>query len=308
MQVTITGSNTNFSTQSVVSFGAGLTVTSITVGGPATLAVNVNIAPGATVGPRDVTVTTNGTPVTGVGMFTVTAGTPRLVSVSPNTVTQGQTTTLTITGEFTNFQQGVTQVSLGQGITIGSTTISSPTSIAVVVTVAPDATLGSRTLTITTGAEQLTLAAAVTVAVSGPALTLIDPNSARPGQSLNVRIVGSLTHFTQAASQVNFGAGITVNSVSVVNGTSLNANLTILPDATLGGRTVTVTTGAEVASLANGFFVLSGGQAQPLSCVTNAGVPPLVRAEGFTELVVTCSSSAQGAVPVKRALLMFSSS
>ena len=47
---------------------------------------------------------------------------------------------------------------------------------------------------------------------------------------------------------------------------------------------MSVTTGAEVAALSNGFVVLPPGQAQPLTCITNAGVAPLLRAEGLTEL------------------------
>ena len=83
--------------------------------------------------------------LTGIGLFAVTAA-PRLVSVTPNVVTQGQTATLTITGEFTHFQQGLTQVNLGQGVTIGSLTVNSTTSITAVVTAASDAEPGSRYL------------------------------------------------------------------------------------------------------------------------------------------------------------------
>ena len=94
------------------------------------------------------TVTTDGIPLTGIGMFAVTPAL-RLVSVTPNVVTQGQTATLTITGEFTHFQQGLTQANLGQGITIGSLTVNSATSITAVVTAASDAAPGSRILTVT---------------------------------------------------------------------------------------------------------------------------------------------------------------
>jgi hypothetical protein len=41
----------------------------------------------------------------------------------------------------------------------------------------------------------------------------------------------------------NFGAGITVNSVTVTSATSAQANITIQPTTTLGYRNVSVTTG-----------------------------------------------------------------
>ena len=297
LTVTITGTGTKFNAGSTVSFGNGITVNSAAASTATSLTANITITPGAVIGSRDVTVTTDGIPLTGIGMFAVTPA-PRLVSVTPNVVTQGQTATLTITGEFTHFQQGLTQVNLGQGITIGSVTVNSATSITAVVTAASDAAPGSRTLTVTTGVEQSTLGAAVTVGTPGSALTLIDPNSGRQGQSLSVRIVGSATNFSQAVSQVSFGAGITVNSVTVTNATTLTAAITIAADAVLGSRTVTVTTGAEVAALSNGFVVLPPGQAQPLTCITNAGVPPLLRAEGLTELtgdlLIICTGGSAG--------------
>jgi hypothetical protein len=297
LTVTITGAGTNFNAGSTVSFGSGITVNSAAASTATSLTANITITPGAVIGSRDVTVTTNGIPLTGTGLFAVTPA-PRLVSVTPNVVTQGQTATLTITGEFTHFQQGVTQVNLGQGITIGSVTVNSTTSITVVVTATSDAAPGSRTLTVTTGVEQSALGAAVTVATPGSALTLIDPNSGRQGQSLSVRIVGATTNFSQAVTQVSFGAGITVNSVTVTNATTLTAAITIAADAVLGSRTVTVTTGAEVAALSNGFVVLPPGQAQPLTCITNAGVPPLLRAEGLTELtgdlLIVCTGGSVG--------------
>lgn len=296
--VTVNGTNTAFNAGSTVSFGSGITVNASNVNSATTISAVITIAPGAVVGPRDVTVTTNGTPLTGVGLFSVTAGIPAILSVTPNGVSQGQTATLTITGEFTNFQQGVTQVNLGQGVTIGSITVNSPTSITVVITVAPDAATGPRTLTITTGAEQLTSAGALTVGVAGPALTLVDPANARQGQTLAVQIQGALTNFSQAASQVSFGSGITVNSIAVASPTLLTANVTVAPGASLGGRTVTVTTGAEVASMVNGFTVLSGVSGQPLTCITNTGVPPLLRSEGFAELtgdlLIVCKGGQSG--------------
>ena len=74
----------------------------------------------------------------------------------------------------------------------------------------------------------------MTVVTPGSALTLIDPNSGRQGQSLSVRIVGLTTNFSQAVSQVSFGDGITVNSVTVTNATTLTAVISITRDAVLG--------------------------------------------------------------------------
>jgi len=47
-----------------------------------------------------------------------------------------------------------------------------------------------------------------------------------------------------------------VSSVAVTNATSLTAQITIGASATIGARTVAVTTGSEVVSLDSGFTVL----------------------------------------------------
>jgi hypothetical protein len=70
-----------------------------------------------------------------------------------------------------------------------------------------------------------------------------------------VAIVGQSTNFAQGTTVASFGAGITVNSLTVTSATTATANLTIQAAAATGARTVTMTTGAEVVSLANGFTV-----------------------------------------------------
>jgi hypothetical protein len=68
-------------------------------------------------------------------------------------------------------------------------------------------------------------------------------------------ITGAFTHWTQSATVVDLGAGITVNAVAVSSATSLTASISIAANAALGTRTVTVTTGSETAYLFNGFTV-----------------------------------------------------
>ena len=89
---------------------------------------------------------------------------------------------------------------------------------------------------------------------------LVNPTSGQQGQTgLNVAITGQFTHFATGTSAVSFGAGITVGTVTVTDTTHLTAQISIDAAAALGGRTVTVTTGAEVVSLANSFTVAQGG-------------------------------------------------
>jgi hypothetical protein len=72
-----------------------------------------------------------------------------------------------------------------------------------------------------------------------------------------VAIVGQNTSFVQGTTVASFGAGITINSLTVNSATSATANITVQNNAAQGARTVTMTTGAQVASLVNGFTVTS---------------------------------------------------
>ena len=90
-------------------------------------------------------------------------------------------------------------------------------------------------------------------------LTSVNPNTGQAGQSLTVAITGSFSNFLQGATAASFGAGITVNSTTVASATQATANLTIASTAAAGPRTVTMTTGVEIAALTNGFSVTAAG-------------------------------------------------
>src|SRR5437762_4329469 len=72
------------------SFGAGITVVSLTVNSATTATTVVNIDAGTATGNRNVTLTTGLEVVTLPNGFTVAAGTPVLQTVNPSSGQQGQ--------------------------------------------------------------------------------------------------------------------------------------------------------------------------------------------------------------------------
>jgi hypothetical protein len=151
----------------------------------------------------------------------------------------------------------------------------------------------------------------LTLNVTGATFASVTPSTGQQNQTLQVTIRGNLSNFVQGTTTASFGPGISVGGglvgatgpVTVQNATTAIANLVISPAAAPGARTVTVTTGAEVLTGANAFFVSAiptpgTGSTQPLTCLANAGVPPIVRAEGLTELVgdivIVCTGGATG--------------
>lgn len=216
-------------------------------------------------------------------------------------VTAGGTGSVIITGQFTHFLQGTTQVSFGPGITVGTVTVSDSTHLVAQISIDPNAIPGGRTVTVTTGNEVAALPDGFTV-LSAPQLLTINPNTGQQGQAnLVVTLTGQNTHFAQGVTIVDFGLGIAVGSVTVTDATHLTAQLTIDPTAIVGGRTVTATTGSEIASLANGFLVTTvgvGGGAklvftiQPANGAAGTALANVVvQVQDFSGNVVTSSSA-----------------
>src|SRR5947207_1777372 len=149
----------------IASFGAGITVVSLTVNSATTATTVVNIDAGTATGNRNVTLTTGLEVVTLTNGFTVAAGTPVLQTVNPGSGQQGQQNlNVTLTGQFTHFVQGTTTASFGAGITVVSLTVNSATTATTVVNIDQSGATGSRHVALTTGLEVVTLTNGFTVA------------------------------------------------------------------------------------------------------------------------------------------------
>src|SRR5262249_60523699 len=77
--------------------------------------------------------------------------------------------------------------------------------------------------------------------------------------------------WVQGTTTVSFGAGITVATLTVNSATTATAVLNINAAAATGSRNVTVTTGAEIVTLNNGFTVTAGIPELP-TCNPNQGL------------------------------------
>lgn len=259
LSVSVTGAFTHWVPgTTTASFGAGVTVSSLTINSPISATAVLNIDPAAATGAHNVTFTTGSEVATLIGGFTVNPGTPVLLQVSPNTGGLGQQNlSIVATAMFTHFVQGNTflEFSVG-GISIVSTTVNSPTSVTFVINIAPNTSPGPREVVIFDSTEEVFLNPGFTVTTT-PLVAQVSPNAAQQGTSnLSVLITGQNTHFVQGTSVASFGAGITVASLTVNSSTSATAVISIDPAAAPGFRTVSVSTGAEVATLVNGFTVL----------------------------------------------------
>lgn len=90
-------------------------------------------------------------------------------------------------------------------------------------------------------------------ATKGPEVTGVDPEEAKCGETLSIKING--TKFT-GANAVSLGTGITINSFTVDKPTQITANITIDKNAVPGIRDVSVTTPEGTGTLAGKFTVI----------------------------------------------------
>jgi uncharacterized repeat protein (TIGR01451 family) len=258
LPVVIVGQFTHFvQGKSQASFGVGISVLSLTVNSTTSATAIVNIASAATLGLRDVVVSTGSETARLLGGFTITGSAPTLLAVNPNIGQQGQQAfAVTIIGQFTHFVQATSQVSFGNGVTVTALTVNSPTSAAAIISVDYSAKVGPRNVTVTTGGESATLLNGFTVSAPTPLLVSVAPGNGQQGQrNLSVALTGQFTHFLPNVTQASFGAGVTVASLIVTSFTSATAVVNIDSAAAPGVRTVSVTSGLETESRSNAFTI-----------------------------------------------------
>jgi hypothetical protein len=248
-----------------VDLGSGIVIDAVTVTAPGSMTVRVTIDRGAALGARAISVTNpapGGGTATLAGGFTVVAEhpTPTVTGASPAEGQRQQTLNVTLAG--TGFVQSLTTVGFGPGISVETIEVGTPASLTARISVAGDAALGTRDVTVTNpapGGGTATLAGGFTVKAANPRPTAtgVSPAEGQRTTTLDVTLTGS--GFLAGVTTVSFGSNVTVNNVTVRSGTALTANISIGAGAALGARNVSVANpppGGGSATLPAGFTVL----------------------------------------------------
>ena len=288
--ITVTGTNFVSNSQIRVN-GTGISTTFVS---STSLTGTIPVENLATASVLNITVF-NPTPAGGTsGTLPFTVGNPAPV---PTNMSTGSffwgTTNATVTG--TSIFSGAT-LAAGSGVSFSSYNYTSaPTAVSFVATVVPGTTLGIRPLTIqNVGSGTATVPGDVDIRYRAPSFTSVTPSSSVQGTTLNVVVTG--TDFfdqTQVKTAIAFGAGITVNTVTINSINQLTANITVNGAATIGTRDITLTNavssnsgGTETAT--NAFeVVISGNPAPdatsitPVSGVQGTTVPVTITGTNF---------------------------
>jgi len=255
--VTLNGTNLAGATAVTVS-GAGITVSGVSSTATSVTAT-FTISPTAGLTARNVGVTTPAGASNTVTFTVVNPPTPTLTSIAPNTGRRGTSVPVTLTG--TNFTAGSAVNISGAGVSSGTVTVVSSTTITATFTITTGAGLTARTVTVTTPGGTSN---SVTFTVTGATLSSILPLTGLRGSVVPVTLTGAgLT----GATAVNVsGAGVTASNVTVVNDSTVTANFTITTGAALTARNVSVTT--PLGTTNNVTFTVQGATLTAISPTT----------------------------------------
>ena len=272
--VTLTG--TGFAAGAKIATGNGVTAGNIVVVSATQINATFTVAPNATLGPTNVTVTSLGG---ASGPVTFTVISLQLTSISPASGAQGAGVPVTLTGA--GFAAGAQVAASNSGVTFSNVVVVSATQITATLTIAATAMTGSTAITVTVASFQ---SAAVTFTVTLPSavtLTSISPAYGAQGASAPVTLTG--TGFVQGAQISIANAGVTAANIVVVSATEITATFTVAPNASLGPANVTVTT-VSGASGPVTFTVLAPlklTSITPAAGAQGAGVPVTLTGAGF---------------------------
>ncbi|MHB9154833.1 MAG: T9SS type A sorting domain-containing protein, partial [Endomicrobiales bacterium] len=277
--------------------GTGITISSYAVVSSTMMSAYITVAWDAPLGPRDVSVINlDGLMDTTTGAFTVEKGSPVVSYVWPESVEQGTSEDLEISGN--NFDPGAALFLSGTGITISSYAVISSTLVTAYVFIDMAAPLGLRDVSVrNTDGLADTMAAAVTVIKHFPVVSYVWPETGERGAVLDLEISGD--YFEPGASFVMSGAGITISSYAVVSSTMMSAHIVVAWDAPLGPRDASVFNvdgGSDTMAAA---FTLQGGLTIDLAYdttvyywVNGREIKMEILADTFDDMVTLLISSA----------------
>jgi hypothetical protein len=204
---------------------------------------------------------------------------PTVIGVQPVDGYQGATMDVMVIGGNTNFNSTST-VSFGSGIVVNHVDAISPTGLKANITVGPSAPLGFRDITVLTS-----LGATTTESTAGkgqfrinsagvtPRITSVSPSTVGQNSDVTLLISGLNTHFNSATTVTV--SGVITKRIVTRGPTSLEVDLSVPNNATLGFHLITATTGSETVVLDNTLTLVSSlgpdSTVPVISSVTPAG-------------------------------------
>ncbi|MGH9719434.1 MAG: malectin domain-containing carbohydrate-binding protein [Bryobacteraceae bacterium] len=192
---------------------------------------------------------TNGQTVIALGYGAIVSGIeistqagPSILSMTPASAQPGQTVSVAINGQSTNFVAGTTVASFGAGTSVGGAadgafglvTVTSATTARASVQISPSAAPGARTVAVMTGSEAVSLPGGFTIVAPLVNLSGATPNPAQAGTSSVTVTAANFPSGTITASAITVllepataGAGPTASTQATSITTPVNGTLQV---------------------------------------------------------------------------------
>ncbi|MFH1149122.1 MAG: hypothetical protein V1748_01475 [Actinomycetota bacterium] len=219
---------------------------------------------------------------------------PVVSGANPASGLQGRTLNVQIAGSDSHFVNGVSQATFGgAGITVNSTTVTSPTQATANITISLTATAGPGSVTVNTGGESATLAGAFTVNTAVPTVTGITPATAPKGTTVDITDLAGTNFLAGATVRLKKGGqpDIVATNVTVSSLTKITCRFAIPVTAATGdwdvyvenanGQGGTLTAGFNVAPTVSDTWYLAEG-------TTDWGFGTYISIENPNATTVTC--------------------
>jgi hypothetical protein len=184
-----------------------------------------------------------------------------LISVTPDTIYQGDTVTITVRGRNTRFMQGsITYFYINSSCTINSIQVINDTLLTATVCTKYSSFIGNNSIQIKDPvAGYITLYNSFTILASpkGPKLQSLAPNFGNKGQTIEMQVTGQNTHFTkglQASFNLPAKGGLFLQSHTVINDSLFTCTVLIDPFTDTSSFTLYVNNTVDGSLLLNGIF------------------------------------------------------
>ena len=228
--------------------GEDLTIVSVTVLDGYSAVATVEVGAAAALGARDAIITIENRDTVLTEGFEVIAESMR---IDPANAKMGEMVDVALIGKNTDWEEGYSWASFGDGIDVLSFAVLSPTLATATVSVRPDATPGFRDVSVEEGGEVLTLYDGFTV--DRAALTaFFDPTSGYQGDTIEFTITGLDTNFVDGNTVIEFwdeggwNADIDVTELVVLDSENMYGWMRLSNAAAIGVRDVLIRSQEDV--------------------------------------------------------------
>jgi len=207
-----------------------------------------------------------GGPSAGLTAYEITTPGPPVTAVTPSALGQGGSVTVTLTDPGGGFSGTPSVFVSGTLVSASSVTVTSPTSLQVKLTVAGNAPVGSRNISVLEPGNVADTCSGCLTIDPGPTVSSATPNSVAAGENAAITVTG--TNFQPGAKLSANVTGVTFSGTTTASSTQLTSTVTVSPTATPGAVKLTVTNPDGGRSAACACLTVTSASAPTFSSVS----------------------------------------